>query len=133
MERYKILGQVNVADDAVFETLYTCPVRAETTYTVSGGTTSVTPSAVDVNTQTLVTSIIACNTTALADTFSIRLLPTSGTTPGDEHLLFDIAAIGASETHVLSLGLTLSAGNTLEVTCATSDSISFTATGIEVT
>lgn len=130
MDTYKILGQLNVTTGATYEALYTCPVRAEVTF--ESATISVQPSVADRNTLTTVSSIIVCNT-AGADTFSIRLLPTAATTPAAEHSLFVTTAIAANETKILSLGLTLSADNTIEVTCATNARVSFTAMGIETT
>ena len=130
MERFLILGQLNVAVSGTYETLFTIPVRAEVSYSPDIG---VTPSASVRNTQTSVVSIIVCNTGA-ATTFSIRLVPDSDVTASDaEYNLFLLSPIGTNETIVLSLGLALSAGNFLDVTAAANTRISFTAMGVEVT
>ena len=130
MERFLILGQLNVAVSGTYETLFTIPVRAEISYSPSIG---VTPSAAVSNTQTSVTSIIVCNI-GLEATFSMRLLPDSNATvDADEYNLFLLSPIGDNETIVLSLGLALSTGNILSVTADEADRISFTAMGVEIT
>ncbi len=62
-DRYKVLGQVDVAS-AVDTPIYTVPVPSSTSYTVTpaggGGSSSVevSPEAVSINTQTLLTSLV---------------------------------------------------------------------------
>ena len=61
-DRYKVLGQVNVAS-AVDTPIYTVPVPSPTSYTITPtGSVSfpvdVSPEAVSINTQTLLTSLV---------------------------------------------------------------------------
>lgn len=49
-----------------------------------------------------------------------------------EYLFYQVP-LPPNKTHILSLGLTLDAGNLIEVTSGTSNKLSFTAMGIEVT
>jgi len=93
-----------------------------------------------VNTQTLVTSVIVTNVTANTPTFSIALFPTVATiqatigTPTDPiYWLFRLNPMAARETRVCSLGLTLSAGNSLYGIASAADEVTFTAMGIETT
>jgi hypothetical protein len=131
MDRYKILGQLQLTLLGTYETLYTCPVRVEVSY--DSPPIGVDPSASVDNVQTSVTSIIICNIGA-ATTFNMRLVPDAVVDPTDpEYKLFVLSPIGTNETIVLSLGLVLSAGNFLQVDCAAATRLSFTAMGVEIT
>lgn len=131
MDAFGILGQVNIAAGATYEVLYTVPSIAQTTY--SSGNILALPAAEDRVSQVEVTSLIVCNTSGSADTYSIRLLPTAATTPAAKHSLFVATAIAANATHVINMGLVLAPDNTIEVTCATTNRCSFTLMGIVVT
>ena len=128
---YKTLGQV------VGTTGWTNLYFIEYPAAVTVGGADVAPRAVFSSTQTLVTSIIVCNTGGSAQTFSISL---EGTTDGEDpltpaaiNMLFSGAAVAIGETHVLSLGLTLSAGDYLKVSANAGTAVTFTAMGIEIT
>lgn len=129
MDAFKILNQIAPADTSA-TTLYTCPLRTGTTF--DSGNIDVNPNIAGRNIQTIVTSIIVCNSDAGAKTFTMILLPESTTTPAIEHRLFFQNSVGAGETKVLSLGLTLSSDNTIQVVVETANTLSFTAMGIEV-
>ena len=128
MDNYKILGRGRPADANALE-IYECPVRSEV---VVGTVDAVNPSAAVRNTQTMVTSIIVCNTGATTD-FSITLLDDTTQTSTVDYALFWDTAIAANTTIALSLGLTLAAGNIIEVISPTAFTITFTAMGIEIT
>lgn len=84
-------------------------------------------------TQAWVTSIIVCNTTAVAATFSIYN-DTDGTTYSEVTALFFDNAIAANETVVIELVDALALiiqGGTIGVKSGTANAINFTAYGLE--
>lgn len=128
-DRYKILGQVGIAAGGGLTVLYTVPVAAATT--VASGVVEVSPKAVSIQVQTLVTSIIVCNTDATpSGTFDIQLESAAATTA--DTYLFKNTAVASDSTKVLSLGLTLSAGDIIRGNAVTAD-YDFTVMGIEIT
>ncbi len=130
MNSYKILGQLDIASGGTHEVLYTCPLRTETKYNSSAIGTTTLASVLD--TQTIVTSIIM-SVGAARDTVSMYLLPLSTTTPAAKHFLMQLVQLEDATTYNYPMGLTLSAGNTITVTCATTGAVSFTAMGSEIT
>ena len=111
--------------------VYTVPVRA----TLASSIVSSKPSAVDVNTQAQITSILVCNyDSGNARVYSLYLTPLSGTSSpdSDAFTLVSLDSIAASTTRVLSLGLVLAAGNTLHVKATTADTLIVTVNHIEV-
>ena len=139
MDEFKILGQINPGSATVYEVLYTCPVRSSLSYSIGGATADVMPSVVDKNTQTAVTSIIITEILGGASSFTMALFPTDAPYPttvagtSDEHFLFHTYSLVANESVVLSLGLTLSAGNRLAAVSSTINALTITAVGIETT
>ena len=132
---YKTLGQIVAAGSSAWTTLYTVPYPAA----VTRGTAEVTPRAAVDSIQTLVTSIIVCNTDGSGQTFGISLEGTAADAdppdpgdPGTVNLLFSGAAIATKETLVLSLGLTLAPGDYVKAN-ASDAGVVFTAMGIETT
>ena len=94
------------------------------------------PKAVSQIPQTLITSIIVCDTDSTNRTFDIVLqpvLPVDPTDVEDYQYLVKSRPLAANETKILSLGLTLGPGNILRVSASAADVVAFTVMGIEVT
>ena len=125
-DRYRILGQLKQVASVTAGTLYTVPVPAAVTV----GEVGVAPEVVSIHFQTLVTSIIVCNVGASEAKFSITLSGTSD--PVVTTNLFLNTVLSIENTSVCVLGLTLSAGDSLKVSCSEAD-CDFTALGIETT
>ena len=106
----KILGQHNPTA-ATVETVYTVPA----------------------STQAVISSIAVCNTsdTGAADSFSIAVIP-SGSTLATENLLYVLNPIPGNNTFAATLGITLGAGDFVQVYSTTGES-SFHVFGQEVT
>ena len=90
----------------------------QTLYTVTGGTSMV------------VSSIVICNRTALASTFSIAVLPSGGAT-ADANWIYKGIPILANDTFVATMGLTLPAGAKVNVTAGAAATMSFSLFGDE--
>lgn len=104
---YKVLGQVNPS-----------ATTATTAYTV--------PSA----TQTIVSSISVCNQASSAATYRIAVRP-GGATLAAQHYVVYGATVPASDTTVLTVGLTLGATDVVTV-YASSANLSFNLYGSEI-
>ena len=104
---YKVLGQVNPA-----------ATTATTAYTV--------PSA----TQTVVSSISVCNQASSAATYRIAVRPAGATLAAQHYVVFG-ATVPASDTTVLTIGLTLNATDVVTV-YASSATLSFNLYGSEI-
>ena len=104
---YKVLGQSNPA--ATTNTnLYTVPSA----------------------TQTIVSSITICNQTASAATYRIAVRP-AGAAVAAQHWIVYGATVAASDTTILTVGLTLGATDIITV-YASSANLSFSAYGSEI-
>ena len=145
MENFKILGQAISNGTAQVE-LYAVPVTSAS----SAGSSVTFTRSYDPPTQTLVTSIIVCNQKASAHDFNLSLFDSAsgetGGTPAAKNFLLRKVSLAASETKVLSLGLTMSArsnsatpasvakGDILQFSLeAAGADVSVTAMGIEIT
>ena len=104
---YKVLGQVNPS-----------ATTATTAYTV--------PSA----TQTVVSSISVCNQASTAATYRIAVRP-DGATLAAQHYVVYGATVPASDTTVLTIGLTLDAADVVTV-YSSSANLSFNLFGSEI-
>jgi|2_EtaG_2_1085320.scaffolds.fasta_scaffold28330_3 hypothetical protein len=127
-DAFKILGQLAPTDTSEDE-LYVVPVTDSKTV----GGVAVAPKALSVTTQTVVHTIIVCNLAGNTPTFDIRLKNAADDADVNQEYLFKSVATTANSTRILSLGLTLSAGNQIKVKTSIADEIAFTAMGIEVT
>ena len=85
-------------------------------------------------TESVISTIAICNQGANATTYSLALMPSSifATPSGAAHFLVRNAALDASDTIFLTVGLTANAGSVLAAN-ASSGSISFSAFGSEIT
>jgi hypothetical protein len=105
---YKVLGQV--APTATTETnLYTVPSA----------------------TQAVVSSIAITNQAASSATFRIAIRPSADATTAAKHYLVYGTTVGAADTVVLTIGVTLAAGDKIQV-YGSSATLSFSAYGSEI-
>ena len=107
----KILGQKNPSAAAV-DTLYTVPSAK----------------------KAVISTISVANTTATAATFRLILQPSadvSATILTKQYLAYDIT-VGASDTTVITVGLTMATGDVLKVYASTA-TVAFQAFGDEAT
>jgi hypothetical protein len=106
-QAYKVLGQIAPA-----------ATTATAIYTV--------PSA----TEAVVSSIVVCNRSAASATFRISVRPNGATLANQHYLAYD-AGIAASDTMILTIGVTMDAADVLEGYASTGD-LTFHAYGSEI-
>ena len=104
---YKVLGQSNPAA-TTNTTLYTVPAA----------------------TSAVVSSISICNQTASAATYRIAIRP-AGAAVAAQHWLVYGATVAASDTTILTVGLTLATTDVITVYASTAN-LSFSAFGSEI-
>ena len=104
---YKVLGQSNPAATTL-TTLYTVPSA----------------------TEAVVSSIVIANLTASAATFRIAIRPDGASIANSQYIAYDIT-VGASDSTVLTLGLTLDAADVVSVYASTT-TVTFSAYGSEI-
>ena len=105
---YKVLGQVNPAATTE-ESLYTVPV----------------------STQAVVSSIAITNQAASSATFRIAIRPSADATTTAKHYLVYGTTVGAADTVVLTIGVTMAASDKIRVFGSTA-TLSFSAFGSEI-
>ena len=134
-DNYKILAQILPADTNE-NTAYTVPSAAATTVqstTSSPFTVQVAPKAVSDQTYAIISSVIICNLHSGAVTYDMRLKESSSAGDNDKEMLFKTISLSNGKSHVLSLGMGLSAGNLIKVKSSVASKLAFTFMGIEVT
>jgi glucose-6-phosphate dehydrogenase assembly protein OpcA len=104
---YKVLGQSNPSATTL-TTLYTVPAA----------------------TEAVVSSIVIANLAASAATFRIAIRPNGASIANSQYIAYDIT-VGASDSTVLTLGLTLDATDVLSVYASTA-TVTFSAFGSEI-
>jgi glucose-6-phosphate dehydrogenase assembly protein OpcA len=104
---YKVLGQSNPAATTL-TSLYTVPSA----------------------TEAVVSSIVIANLAASAATFRIAIRPNGASVVNSHYIAYDIT-VGASDSTVLTLGLTLDAADVLSVYASTT-TVTFSAYGSEI-
>lgn len=104
---YKVLGQSNPAATTL-TTLYTVPSA----------------------TEAVVSSIVIANLAASSATFRIAVRPNGASIANSQYIAYDIT-VGASDSTVLTLGLTLDAADVLSVYASTT-TVTFSAFGSEI-
>ena len=105
---YKVLGQVAPA-----------------------ATTEVNLYTVPVSTQAVVSSIAITNQAASSATFRIAVRPSADATTAEKHYLVYGTTVGAADTVVLTIGVTLAASDKIQV-YGSSATLSFSAYGSEI-
>lgn len=104
---YKVLGQSNPSATTL-TTLYTVPSA----------------------TEAVVSSIIIANLAATAATFRIAVRPDGAAIANSQYVGYDIT-VGASDSTVLTLGITMNAADVLSVYASTA-TVTFSAFGSEI-
>jgi glucose-6-phosphate dehydrogenase assembly protein OpcA len=104
---YKVLGQSNPSATTL-TTLYTVPSA----------------------TEAVVSSIIIANLAATAATFRIAVRPDGASIANSQYVGYDIT-VGASDSTVLTLGITMNAADVLSVYASTA-TVTFSAFGSEI-
>lgn len=104
---YKVLGQSNPAATTL-TSLYTAPAA----------------------TEAVVSSIVVANLTATDATFRLAVRP-AGASISDEHYIGYDITVGASDSTVLTMGITMEATDVLSVYASTAD-VTFNAYGSEI-
>jgi glucose-6-phosphate dehydrogenase assembly protein OpcA len=104
---YKVLGQVNPTATTL-TTLYTVPSA----------------------TEAVISSIVIANLTATAATFRIAVRPNGASITNSQYVGYDIT-VGASDSTVLTLGITMDAADVLSVYASTAN-VTFSAFGSEI-
>jgi glucose-6-phosphate dehydrogenase assembly protein OpcA len=104
---YKVLGQSNPAATTL-TTLYTVPSA----------------------TEAVVSSIVIANLAASTATFRIAIRPDGASITNSQYIAYDIT-VGASDSTVLTLGLTLNAADVISVYASTT-TVTFSAYGSEI-
>lgn len=105
---YKVLGQLNPSITTE-TTLYTVPVA----------------------TTAIVSTLAVCNQSPLPATFRVAIRPASDETTAAKHWIVYGATVDGSDATMLTLGLTLSAGDKVQI-YSSSATMSFSAFGSEV-
>ena len=109
---------------------------ATTTYKVlaqgnPAATTETTLYTVPAATSTVVSTIIVCNQTGSGATFRLAVRPSAeGTTTAKNWIVYG-ATVAASDATALTLGITLAAGDKLQI-FASNANMSFSAFGSEI-
>ena len=103
----KVLGQVAPADTNNAD-LYTVPE----------------------DTQTTVSSLVACNLTGNTPSIRVAVRPL-GATVANEHYLYYGKALAANDSVFLIIGITLQDGDIVTVRSSAADEIAFTLFGVE--
>ena len=104
---YKVLGQVNPSATTL-TTLYTVPSA----------------------TNAVISSITVANLAATSATFRIAVRPAGASIANSQYIGYDIT-VGASDTTVLTMGITMNATDVLSVYASTS-TVTFSAFGSEI-
>ena len=107
-----------------------------TTYKVLGqqnpsATTETTLYTVPSSTSTVVSSLSICNQTATAATYRIAIRPSADTSTAAKHWIVYGATVAASDSTILTLGVTLATGDKIQVYASTAN-LSFSAFGSEI-
>jgi hypothetical protein len=105
---YKVLGQ-SAPSATTLTALYTVPAA----------------------TEAVVSTLVVCNRSATNRTFRIAVRPNGATIANQHYIAYDVT-VGASDSTTLTLGITMDAGDVLDVYASTTD-LSFTAFGSEIT
>jgi glucose-6-phosphate dehydrogenase assembly protein OpcA len=104
---YKVLGQSNPSATTL-TTLYTVPSA----------------------TEAVISSIVIANLAATAATFRIAVRPNGASIANSQYVGYDIT-VGASDSTVLTLGITMDAADVLSVYASTA-TVTFSAFGSEI-
>ena len=104
---YKVLGQSAPAATTL-TALYTVPAA----------------------TEAVVSTVVVCNRSASNRTFRLAVRPNGASIANQHYIAYDVT-VGASDSTTLTLGITMDAGDVLDVYASTTD-LSFAAFGSEI-
>ena len=82
-------------------------------------------------TEAVVSTVVVCNRSASNRTFRLAVRPDGASIANQHDIAYDVT-VGASDSTTLTLGITMNAGDVLDVYGSTTD-LSFTAFGSEIT
>lgn len=85
---------------------------------------------VGVNTQSIVSTLTACNTSSFLSTFRVSAAVSGSADTASQYIYYDVP-ISGNDTFAATLGITLAAGDTIRV--FTGGSVGFNLFGVEIT
>lgn len=94
-------------------------------------TTETTLYTVAASTSVVVSTISIANQTGTAATYRIAVRPSADATTSAKHYIVYGATVGASDSIMLTLGITLAAGDKIQIYASTAN-LSFNAFGSEI-
>lgn len=94
-------------------------------------TTATTLYTVPSSTEAVISSIVICNRDSSSATFRLAVRPNGATLANEHYIAYDVT-VGASDSTVLTLGVTMDASDVLTVYASTAN-LSFSAYGSETT
>lgn len=89
--------------------------------------------AAPANGSAVISTFVACNVSASADTFDLAATQASVTAPASANYLYKGSALAIAETLMATAGMTLGPGEKLYAKSGTAGRISFTVFGVERT
>lgn len=129
-DKYSILGQV-ILNDAVDTEIYQVPEAASSSVTQGSTPIVFSPKAVSDQTQTLLTTLYVCTTTANSNTIAITVIKNLAV-PVTTKLLIG-RTLTSNQTDIFTLNLTLAPGDALNAQISGTGSIvDVTAFGVEM-
>ncbi|QDP61240.1 MAG: hypothetical protein GOVbin2729_66 [Prokaryotic dsDNA virus sp.] len=118
---FKILAQATLTNTEA--TIYTVPTPSGERFLTRG------------NSQAVISSIILCCTNdagGAGPNYSIRVKKSGEDADADKQIIFKEQAIALNETDVLSLGIGLVSGDSIEAACSSGDAVQMNIFGTEV-
>lgn len=107
-----------------------------TSYKVLGqlapsATTATTLYTVPTSTEAVISTIVVCNRDAATATYRVAVRPDGATLENKHYIAYNVT-VGASDSTTITLGITVNAGDVVEVYASTAN-LSFNAFGTELT
>lgn len=107
-----------------------------TSYKVLGqlapsATTATTLYTVPSSTEAVISTIVVCNRDAATATYRVAVRPDGATLENKHYIAYNVT-VGASDSTTITLGITVNAGDVIEVYASTAN-LSFNAFGTELT
>ena len=118
---FKVLAQATLTNTE--STIYTVPSPVGERFSAIGSS------------QAIISSIILCCTNdsgSAGPNYSIRVKKSGEDADADKQIIFKDQAIALNETHVLSLGIGLLSGDSIEASCSSGDAVQINIFGTEV-
>ena len=129
-DRYGILGQLRMSNGDDTE-IYQVPEAASSSVTAGANQITFSPKAVSVQTQTLLTTLYVCTTTANSNTIEITVIKNLAAPFTTK--IFTGRALTNNQTDIFTLNLTLAPGDALYAQISgTGSVVDVTAFGVEM-